>query len=66
MFGWAIKTNIWTYDIGAGGWGNNELEYYTSRTNNAFVSNGLLHIVARSESFGGANYTSARMKSLYS
>jgi beta-glucanase (GH16 family) len=61
--GTAIKTNIWTYDTGAGGWGNNELEYYTSRTNNAFVSNGLLHIVARSESFGGASYTSARIKS---
>jgi beta-glucanase (GH16 family) len=66
--GSAIKTNIWTYDLGGGGWGNNELEYYTSRTNNAFVANGLLHIVARKESFNGANYTSARMKSqgLYS
>jgi beta-glucanase (GH16 family) len=53
----------WTYDTGAGGWGNNELEYYTGRTNNAFVNNGLLHLVARKESFGGANYTSARMKS---
>ena len=61
--GTAINTNIWTYDTGAGGWGNSELEYYTSRTNNALVSNGLLHIVARNESFGGANYTSARMKS---
>jgi beta-glucanase (GH16 family) len=61
--GTAINTNTWTYDTGAGGWGNNELEYYTSRTNNAFVSNGVLHIVARKESFGGASYTSARMKS---
>jgi hypothetical protein len=60
--GAAINTHVWTNDIGAGGWGNNELEYYTSRTNNAFVSNGLLHIVARNESFGGASYTSARMK----
>lgn len=61
--GSAINTHTWTYDTGAGGWGNNELEYYTSRTNNAFVSNGLLHIVARNESFGGSSYTSARMKS---
>lgn len=61
--GTAIKTNIWTYDTGGGGWGNNELEYYTSRTNNAYVANGLLHIVARAENYGGSSYTSARMKS---
>lgn len=60
--GTEINTNIWTYDLGAGGWGNSELEYYTSRTNNAYVSNGLLHIVARKESYGGASYTSARLK----
>jgi len=59
----AIKTNLWTYDLGAGGWGNNELEYYTNRTNNAFVSNGLLHIVARQEAAGDSSYTSARLKS---
>ena len=62
----SVNTNIWTYDLGNGGsnpgWGNNELEYYTSRTNNAFVTNGLLHIVARKESIQGFNYSSARMK----
>ena len=63
-----INTNIWTYDIGTGcpgncGWGNNELEYYTSRTNNAYVAGGFLHIVAQQESYGGQSYTSARMKS---
>lgn len=58
-----INPNIWTYDIGGSGWGNNELEYYTSRTNNAYVANGFLHIVGRKESFGGSSYTSARMKS---
>src|SRR5512146_277061 len=25
----------WNYDLGAGGWGNNELEYYTDRAENA-------------------------------
>ncbi|HEY2084206.1 MAG TPA: glycoside hydrolase family 16 protein, partial [Verrucomicrobiae bacterium] len=30
---------------------------------NAFVANGALHIVARSESFSGSSYTSARLKS---
>lgn len=57
----------WTFDIGSDcpdncGWGNNELEYYTSRTNNAYVSGGLLHIVAQNESYDGYNYTSARLK----
>ena len=66
--GAAINNNIWTYDMGGGGWGNNELEFYTNRTNNAFVQDGALHIVARKESTGSYNYTSARMKSqgLYS
>jgi hypothetical protein len=53
----------WGYDLGAGGWGNNELEYYTSRADNAYVSNGTLKIVAKKESFNGSNYTSARLTS---
>ncbi len=61
--GAAINNNIWTYDMGGGGWGNKELEFYTNHTNNAFVQDGLLHIVARQESRGSYNYTSARMKS---
>ena len=61
--GTTINSKVWTYDIGNNGWGNNELEYYTSRTNNARVTGGMLHIDAQQESYGGANYTSARMKS---
>ncbi|WP_050785596.1 family 16 glycosylhydrolase [Pedosphaera parvula] len=65
--GSSINTNHWTFDIGNGpsglpGWGNNELEYYTSRPENAFVSNGVLHIVAKKESYNGQNYTSAKLK----
>lgn len=54
----------WTFDIGTGnnGWGNNELQYYTARTNNVRVENGQLIIEARAEDFGGRNYTSARIK----
>ncbi len=61
-----VNSANWTYDTGngAGGWGNNELEYYTTRTNNVFVTNGLLHIVARKESYQGFNYTSAKLKTL--
>jgi beta-glucanase (GH16 family) len=62
-----LNPNTWTNETGNGcpdvcGWGNNELEYYTGRTNNAYVSGGMLHIVARQESTNGYNYTSARLK----
>lgn len=61
--GSSIDAANWAFETGNNnGWGNNELEYYTSRTQNAYVSNGLLHIVARRESYNGFNYTSARMK----
>jgi beta-glucanase (GH16 family) len=52
----------WTYDIGTGngGWGNNELQYYTNQ--NVQVSNGLLQITAKSETFNAQDYTSTRIK----
>jgi hypothetical protein len=58
----------WTFDTGGGGWGNNELEYYTSRSSNVYVSNGTLKIVAIKEPYQGSDYTSARLKTqgLYS
>jgi beta-glucanase (GH16 family) len=60
----------WGFDIGtgSGGWGNNELEYYTSRPDNVIVSNGTLKIIAKKETFSGSGYTSARMltQNLYS
>ena len=53
----------WTYDTGAGGWGNNELQNYTTRPDNARVENGVLVIEARRESYNGSTWTSARLKS---
>ncbi|MBI3138381.1 MAG: family 16 glycosylhydrolase [Sphingobacteriales bacterium] len=53
----------WGYDLGAGGWGNGELQYYTNRTDNAVVSNGTLKIIAKAENFSGSPYTSARLLS---
>lgn len=53
----------WGYDIGAGGWGNNELQYYTNRLDNAIISNGTLKITAKRESFSGSSFTSARLLS---
>lgn len=58
-------SNKWGYDIGAGGWGNQELQYYTNRLENARVENGRLIIEARKENYGGAQYTSARLKTRY-
>src|SRR5262249_48690617 len=60
--GSSISTANWSFETGGGGWGNNELENYTSRTENARISNGVLIIEARRENFGGSAYTSARMK----
>ena len=51
----------WNYDIGGGGWGNNELQYYTDRRDNSRIEGGNLVIEARAETFGGRNYTSARL-----
>lgn len=46
-----------------GGWGNNELQYYTNQPRNVRVAGGNLVIRALKESFGGRGYTSARVKS---
>ncbi len=51
----------WGYDTGAGGWGNNELENYTTRSDNSFVQGGYLNIVLKKESYNGSSYTSARL-----
>jgi len=52
----------WGYDLGNNnGWGNNELEYYTNRTDNAVVSNGTLKINLKKEDYNGFGYTSARL-----
>jgi beta-glucanase (GH16 family) len=63
--------SVWTYDTGAGGWGNDELETYCAWNSNTapcsslapsvYVgTDGYLHIVANQPSAGV--YTSARLK----
>ncbi len=59
----AIDLANWTYDIGGWGWGNGEAQFYTDRSENARVENGLLVIEARQERFEESYYTSARLKS---
>lgn len=51
----------WGYNIGAGGWGNGESQYYTSRSDNVIVEDGLLKIIAKKENYMGSEYTSARL-----
>ncbi len=56
----------WGYDLGNGcpnvcGWGNQELEYYTQRPENARVENGNLIIEAIKERYDTMDYTSARL-----
>jgi beta-glucanase (GH16 family) len=51
----------WGYDLGGGGWGNNELETYTS-TNAWIQSSQLVIHVNQSISGSTTNYTSTRMK----
>jgi beta-glucanase (GH16 family) len=60
--GSAPDPSRWTAETGAGGWGNQELEYYTGRPANAALNgHGELAITARREAYGGADYTSARL-----
>lgn len=56
----APDTTKWTYDLGAGGWGNGEAQTYTNSLDNAKVENGSLIITAKAD---GSGYTSARLKS---
>ena len=59
-----IDITNWKFETGNGsnGWGNSELECYTSRPENAKTLDGSLLIISRKESYGGYNYTSSRMK----
>lgn len=45
----SIDASKWGFEIGTGsnGWGNNEQQYYTNRTDNAYVADGALHIRAK-------------------
>ena len=71
--GTQIDRSKWDFDIGNGffdyqrhewvaGWGNQELQYYTSEPENAFVKDSLLTIRAVKETLHGCGYTSARLK----
>ncbi len=57
----SLDTDVWCYDVGIGpegnGWGNEEIQYYTDRTDNVSVSDGELKITAKKEQYENRNYT---------
>lgn len=64
--GSSVDSAKWSFDVGGGGWGNHELETYTSRPVNADLQDGALVIRVLKETFQGPdqitrNYTSARL-----
>ena len=66
--GTPVDSSKWTQVTGGNGWGNNELEYYTTSTRNAHQEHGSLMIEAIQEPYTGPDgvkrdYTSARLRS---
>lgn len=67
----AIDTRKWSLEVNCWGGGNNEQQCYTDRASNAFLRDGLLHIVARKENYTGSsenedapNYLAAPLRTL--
>ena len=61
-----INPEKWVFQQGDGcpnlcGWGNNELQYYTNKKENARIENGVLIIEARKEQVGSRAYSSAKL-----
>ncbi|MDB5231756.1 MAG: family 16 glycosylhydrolase [Chitinophagaceae bacterium] len=59
--GKTLNDQYWNFETGGTGWGNHELENYTARSQNLFLSDGNLIIEARKETFGTNSYTSSRI-----
>jgi beta-glucanase (GH16 family) len=60
--GSGVDPTKWVPETGGNGWGNNELEYYTNRLDNAYIEKGSLVIKANQEAYANSSYTSARLK----
>jgi beta-glucanase (GH16 family) len=56
-----IDQTKWNFEVNGNGGGNNELQYYTSRLQNAYIDSGMLVIQALKENYLGKAYTSARL-----
>lgn len=68
----AINADNWFHQTqlpNGNSWYNGELQHYTDRTDNSYVQDGFMHIVAKKETFSdqdrSKDYTSARLNSKY-
>ena len=66
----AIDSDKWFHQTqlpSSGSWYNNEIQHYTDRIDNTYVSNGSMHLVAKKETYTDQGhtkqYTSARLNS---
>lgn len=59
----ALDSTKWTFETGGHGWGNQELQHYTDRLDNARADGEHLVIEAIKEDYNGNAYTSARVNS---
>jgi len=67
--GSSVDPTKWAFDTGGGGWGNEELEYYTALPENTHVEDGNLVIRALKQDYTASDgvvwhHTSARLKTL--
>ena len=58
--GTTLNPADWNYEVGDN-WHNNELQAYTDRSENSYVKDGKLVIVAQKEAYHEKEYTSARI-----
>ena len=64
--GSAIDSKKWTHEVNCAGGGNNEKQCYTDSDENSYVSDGILHIVAKPAEQGAEKpYTSARINTKF-
>ena len=68
----AVSADNWFHQTqlpNGNSWFNGELQHYTDRTDNSYVQDGFLHIVAKRETFSdqgqSKDFTSARLNSKY-
>jgi beta-glucanase (GH16 family) len=60
--GTALDRSNWSQEVNGDGGGNGELQYYTDRPENMWVSDGYLNIKAIREAYDGKSWTSARLR----
>ncbi|MBX2810389.1 MAG: glycoside hydrolase family 16 protein [Myxococcales bacterium] len=53
----SVNSRKWGHEVNCWGGGNDEQQCYTARPENAFLRGGLLHIVAKEESYSGPSLT---------